>query len=114
MEYEQDGVGMIGGFADVGFGGLLAGAQIPQAAAYLASRELLNRLLVAALALLICAAVIGLFWSHRITRPIERLSQATREIGQGQFNISVRVKSRDEIARTSSPMVTSERRPSGS
>ncbi len=97
LEYDRDGEPMIGGYADVGYGGLLAGAEIPRSAAYLASRDLLNRLLLAALALLVIAAVTGLFWSRRITRPVERLSQATQEIGRGRFDIQVQIGSRDEI-----------------
>jgi two-component system, NtrC family, sensor kinase len=97
LEYERDGRPTIGGFARVEFGGLLALAEIPQSAAYLASRDLLSRLLVAALVLLVASALAGLFWSRRITRPMEHLSDATREIARGRFGIKVRVSSRDEI-----------------
>jgi signal transduction histidine kinase len=88
---------MIGGFAPVNFGGLVTAAQIPSSAAYLASRDLLNRLLAVALILLLVSALAGLFWSRRITRPVERLSGATRTIAQGRFDIKVNVDSRDEI-----------------
>jgi signal transduction histidine kinase len=97
LEYQDRGTEMIGGFARVGFGGLLAAAQVPESAAYLASRDLLNRLLLAALGLLVAAALAGLFWSHRITRPVEQLSAATREIARGKFDIQVQTASSDEI-----------------
>jgi signal transduction histidine kinase len=97
LEYTHGETEMIGGFADVDFGGLIAAAQIPKSAAYLASRDLLNRLLLAALGLLVVAALAGLVWSRRITRPVERLSRATGEIARGQFEIQVQVGSRDEI-----------------
>ena len=97
VEYLRDGTRTIGGFAPVNFGGLIAGAEIPKSAAYLASRDLLNRLLLAALTLLLASAIAGLFWSRRITRPVEHLSGATHEIGKGHFDIQVQVKSHDEI-----------------
>jgi len=97
LEYVEGGTEMIGGFASVGVGGLIAAAQIPKSAAYVASRALLNRLLVAALGLLLAAALTGVFWSRRFTRPVEQLSRATREVARGRFDIKVPVSSRDEI-----------------
>ncbi len=97
LEYVEGGTEMIGGFASVGVGGLVAAAQIPKSAAYVASRALLNRLLIAALGLLLAAALAGVFWSRRFTRPVEQLSRATREVARGRFNIQVPVSSRDEI-----------------
>ncbi len=97
LEYDQGGTGMIGGFASLDYGGLIAVAQIPKSAAYLASRDLLNRLLFAALVLLVATALAGLFWSRRFTRPVEQLSGATREIARGQFDVQVQVTSSDEI-----------------
>ena len=97
LEYPRDGVPTIGGFAPVGFGRLFAIAEIPKAAAYLASRNLLNHLLVVALVLLFASAIAGLVWARRITRPVETLSRATGELAAGRFDIQVQVKSRDEI-----------------
>ncbi|HYS78837.1 MAG TPA: ATP-binding protein [Candidatus Dormibacteraeota bacterium] len=97
LEYDQGGTGMIGGFASLELGGLIAVAQIPKTAAYLASRDLLNRLLFAALGLLVATALTGLFWSRRFTRPVEQLSGATREIASGKFDVQVQVTSSDEI-----------------
>jgi signal transduction histidine kinase len=97
IEYSDKGTPMIGAFAGVEVGGVTAAAQIPQAAARLASRTLLGRLLLIALGLLVLMAIVGRFWARRIVRPVERLSDATRKIGQGRFDIQVDVTSRDEI-----------------
>ncbi|HJV35243.1 sensor histidine kinase [Geomonas sp.] len=97
LEYQSRGKGMVGGFAKVPCGSLTAGVQIPKSAAYLTSRELITDLLVISLTLLGAAAILSLFWSHRITRPIEKLSEATRMVGQGRFEIEVEADSRDEI-----------------
>src|SRR5207245_1787194 len=47
--------------------------------------------------LLVGAALAGLFWSRRFTRPVERLSRATRQIARGKFDVQIKVTSRDEI-----------------
>lgn len=97
LEFDRYGEPMVGGFADVGLGGAVAIAQIPTAAAYLASRDLLNRLVVIALALLITAVLYSIVGSRRITRPIVTLCKAAGEIGKGRFDVQVPVESRDEI-----------------
>ena len=97
MEYEDGGKGMVGGFSRIALGGLTVGAQIPKSAAYLTSRELLRDLLALSLVLLAAAALLSLFWSRRLTRPIEQLSEATRMVGQGRFEIEVKAGTGDEI-----------------
>ncbi len=96
-EYSHEGVEMVGGFARVDFGGLLAGVQIPKAAAYLTARELLNNLIGVAFVLLAAAAVAGLLWSRLITRSVEGLSAATRVVAKGNFDIKLEHSSGDEI-----------------
>jgi predicted Zn finger-like uncharacterized protein len=97
LEYVQDGVEMVGGLAQTDFSSLLAGVQIPKAAAYITARELLNNLIFVSLALLLISAVIGLLGSRLITRPLDRLTNATKEVAKGKFDIQVESSSRDEI-----------------
>jgi len=97
MEYQNQGRGMVGGFSRVPCGNLTAGVQIPKSAAYLTSRELLADLLLLSLSLFGGAALLSLFWSRRLTRPIEDLSEATRMVGQGRFEIEVKAETGDEI-----------------
>lgn len=97
VEFDRGGTTMLGGFADVGFGGMRAAAVMPKSAAYLASRTLLGRLMGMTLLILLVVAVVGRLWSARITRPLETLSKATRTIAQGTFDVHVDVRSRDEI-----------------
>ena len=96
-EYSKNGQEMIGGFARVGVGKLVAGAQVPKAAAYFASRELLSNLIVVALVLLLAATLASVFWSRRITRSIVKLVDAARGIGKGRFDVHVEETSHDEI-----------------
>ena len=101
LEFTERGETFIAGFADVGLGGVIAAARIPKTAAYIASQDLLSKLANVALVLLALGAVLGLLWAALITRPLDRLTQATREIATGRFDVRVDVPSRDEIGELS-------------
>ncbi len=96
-EYETSGAAIVAGFSRTMTGGLTVGVQIKKSAAFLTSRALLLDLLVLSLVLLVGAAVLSQFWSHHLTRPIEKLSEATRMVGQGRFEVEVPASSGDEI-----------------
>ncbi len=96
-EYEQAGREFIGGFAPTQIGRLLAISQVPKSAAYLTARELVTNMLILSLILLAFSALLSLLWSRLITRPLEHLSNATQELGKGQFNVNIEATSRDEI-----------------
>jgi signal transduction histidine kinase len=98
LEYAQGDIQMIGGLARVGSSGLISGVEIPKSAAYLAARELLTYLIIVSLVLLIVSAILSMFGSRLITRPLERLYQATKVVAKGKFNIRLNASSRDEIA----------------
>lgn len=97
VEYREQGKDMIAGYADVGFAGVTAVAEIPRSAAYLPARDLVQRLVIVASALLMLAVLASVIWAHRLTRPVERLSDAAKRIGKGNFDVSVSYESRDEI-----------------
>ncbi len=98
LEYDiLNGESVVAGFARSQNGLLIAGAQVPKSAAYLTARELLDDLVWVSLALLVLAAIIGIFWAQALTRPIESLSKAVKVVGQGNFDIQLNVTSRDEI-----------------
>jgi signal transduction histidine kinase len=97
LEFTQDGTPMIGGYASPDFGGVTAGVQIRRSAAFVASRDILRRLTVVGLLLLLGAVVTGMVVSRTITRPVERLVQATERVGRGDFDVRMQVSSADEI-----------------
>lgn len=96
-EYIVNGVEMVGGFSRMEFSGLLAGVQIPKTAAYLTARELLHNLIYMSLALLIMAALVGIFGARGITRSLVKLSEATKVVAKGTFGVKVEGFSHDEI-----------------
>jgi len=106
LEYVDGEKGMVGGFAPVRGGGLTAVVQIPKTAAYLTSRQLLGDLLSLSLVLLAAAALLTMLWSRRVTRPIEELSEATRVVAQGNFEIQLVNQSGDEIGALASSFNT--------
>lgn len=97
VEYVREDIDYVGGFSRVSSGNLLVGVQIPKSAAYLTARNLLNNLIGVALLLIIAAAVVSSFWSRLITRPLERLSAASRLVGTGNFEIQLTARGNDEI-----------------
>lgn len=99
LEYTMGEEAVVAGYARTRakHGSLIAGVQVPKSAAYLTARELLGNLIWVALGLLILAALLGVVWAQRITRPIERLSEAAKAVGQGGFNVRLNVESRDEL-----------------
>ena len=96
-EFRQGEDTMIGGFAQMEFLGLRAGAELPSATAYLASKRLLTTLITVSLLLLAGIAVISIVWSSHLTRSLGLLARAAQDIGRGQFDVQVSVKSRDEL-----------------
>jgi signal transduction histidine kinase len=96
-ETERDGKPMISGIANVGVGGLRAGAEIPKSVAYFALRSLLLNLIFLSLGLLIVAAVVSLIWATQMTRSLSQLTRAAQAVGQGDFDVQVAVPSRDEM-----------------
>ena len=97
IEYEADTVKTIAGVAGADLGGVWAVARIPSSAAYMASRDLLNRFFYLSFVLLVLAALISVVGSLRITRPVERLVEATRRIARGEFDTAIDVRTHDEI-----------------
>ena len=62
--------------------------------------EDVRKFLQAATALaIVFAAILGTFFAHHITVPIESLTKATEQMARGDLNQRVRVRSKDEIGR---------------
>lgn len=94
---DPDGLDVSASFAGVGVGGLGVKARMLQAVTHFAPRDLVKTLVGVALTLLVLSAVAGVIESRRITRPVEGLSAAARDIGKGRFDVQVEVGSNDEM-----------------
>lgn len=93
----EDKTPQLGAYGKVGIGRLWVLTQIPKSEALRASRELVARSALFAVAILLAAFVVSIFFSRLITAPIRRLQQAAERIGTGHFDIDVEVGSNDEI-----------------
>jgi two-component system NtrC family sensor kinase len=87
----------LGSYSPVGFAHLGMIVQKPKRAAYLAARELTRKSLISALLIILIATGVSFVFSRRLTGPIKKLSAETRRIAQGNFNVKLDIKSRDEI-----------------
>lgn len=97
IESTRNGVVNLVGFGRSELGGLIIGTQIPKSAAYLTARALLSNLIGMAFIMLGVSAVLGMVVSRIVTRSIKHLTAATQIIGKGNFEVDVKIKSRDEI-----------------
>lgn len=59
--------------------------------------KLRNRILIISLAIAILATLIGLYISRSISRPLAKLRDAAAEIGKGNLNARIEIKSNDEV-----------------
>jgi signal transduction histidine kinase len=70
----------------------------PRSATYLTARALLVQLVFTGIALVAIVAVLAMFIARRLSGPIEHLSRAADAVGAGNFDVSVKADTRDEVA----------------
>jgi signal transduction histidine kinase len=102
LEFDENGVPMIGAIASFADGALFATIRIPSSVVYFTARELLSNLVIAALLLFALAAAASLVFARRLSKPLEHLADMAEKVGQGEFDVNVDVNSRDEIGTLSS------------
>ena len=101
IEYEASDGDYIAGIGKIVAGDLTVVTRISASAAYLTARQLLKDLVMVGMAIVILASLGGVVVSRRITRPLEHLSRAVGKIAKGNFDVSVRIESQDEIGQLS-------------
>ncbi len=88
----------LGAYKIVGFGGLGVVAEVAEEKAFEAARRVTYRSILVALAVLSLSFMAGYLYSGTITWPIKQLVEASHRIAQGDFNINLKPKSKDEVA----------------
>lgn len=71
--------------------------QYPKTEVFKPLTELRNRITLYSLLLLFFALLAVSFFAHRIIKPVKSLQIAAQQLGQGNFDISIPLKSKDEI-----------------
>lgn len=97
LEFIENDVPMIGAHAPLANGTLWATIKIPSSVVYLTARELLSNLVITALLLFALAAAASLIFARRLSKPLERLTDAAGKVGKGEFEVTVTSESSDEI-----------------
>ena len=101
VEYNSEDGQYIAGAGKIAVADLTIVTRISATAAYLTARQLLNDLVIVGLVIVILASLGGVVVSRRLTRPLERLSEAVRKVAKGNFDVSVDISSKDEIGQLS-------------
>jgi sigma-B regulation protein RsbU (phosphoserine phosphatase) len=97
LELFEGEKGVIAAYAKLGLGDLAIVAEIPRDKAFLASRKLVRRSVQFAALIVLFSLTTSAIFTKRLTTSIDRLFQATRKIGSGDFNVKVDARSNDEI-----------------
>jgi phosphoserine phosphatase RsbU/P len=96
-ELEVDGEAYLCNISETGFKNVFAVSQIRKAEAFLALRSLREQSLWLAVLILAAATVFSVFFASGLTTNIQKLRAAAEELGAGNLDIVLNVKSNDEI-----------------
>jgi two-component system NtrC family sensor kinase len=94
---DENGTAELGAFAKVRVGRLVVVTELPLAEALSAGHRLVRSSVLFAVAILLAAFVVSVFFSRALTAPIIRLREATETIARGRFDIRVDKNRPDEI-----------------
>jgi adenylate cyclase len=92
----------LGAYRLIGFGGLGVVAEVPEAKAFDAAQNVVKRASYVALVVLSLAFLLGYLYSDSISFPIKNLERACRAIAEGNFDVFIRTRNRDEVGDLSS------------
>jgi signal transduction histidine kinase len=96
--YRESNTDYLGSFFKLGLANLVVASKIQSDEAFSAAQVLFKKSLLYALIVITAAFLIALFLSHSLTTPIRRMVEATQRIASGDFDVSLPVKSGDELA----------------
>lgn len=83
--------------ADTHIGDLSIVSQVAESQAFYAIKQLLRYCLIVALGTLYVSFLISLFFSGRLTSNIKKLEKVATEVGKGNLDIQVDIRSNDEL-----------------
>ena len=88
---------LLGAFSRVGLGQLAVIAEVPREEALKATRELVRKSELFALAIVLVALLASIYFSRLLTAPLLRLQQAADAVGRGDFAVQVPATTGNEI-----------------
>lgn len=93
----SDGQTYLIGFADIKMGDLTVVSKFDKRKALEALDSLFRQSFAFVLGLIAATVLISVIASNRLTRTLRELFEATKKIAQGNFDVSIKVNSRDEV-----------------
>ncbi len=97
QEYKIGEQSILGAYSKIGFNNLAVISQIPRSIAFETGNALVRRSILIALFTFSSVFIVAYLFIQSIVNPILTLKRATREITEGNFNVSVHVNSTDEM-----------------
>jgi len=98
-EYTLNGVTYVAGYAPVEDTSWILAIEVPQDEVLSEINKMRNTFVAIGLVSIVVGFFITLFISGRIARPIRKITDAALEIAEGNFNIDLKVNSKDEVGR---------------
>lgn len=98
-EYTYNGVTKIAGYAPIENTPWIVIFGVEKSDILSGARFLQNTLIIISIIAVMIGALITYFVSSSIAKPIKKVTAAAQEIAQGQFDVTLSVKSKDEIGR---------------
>lgn len=93
----EDGDAVAAGYEKIANTNLYAVITTPRNEAFRAADELFKTLIVIGVGVLVAGLALSLIFTRLITKPLKDLKSVAAEIGAGNFEVPVAVKSRDEV-----------------
>lgn len=94
---DASGTSQLGAYSPVSWGSAIILTQTPRSEAFEGARRLATRSLVVAIAVLLVAIGLSIIVASTFTRPLAELSEATRRIALGEFDIEIEASRSDEL-----------------
>ncbi len=112
LEFEENGQKFIGSFVRPGFD-LIVMARTDWGRVMRATYTLAERFIYLGLMSIGAAVLFAVFFSKNMTSPIYRLYQATRQVADGNFNVDLSSRAKDELGALSRSFVTMSKKITG-
>ncbi len=96
-EYSYDGVDLVAGFAPVEGSPWIVVMEMEEQEAMQGVRFLEKILIAVCVVAIAAGVVITYIVSSKVAKPVKKVTQAARQIAEGNFDVQLSVKSRDEV-----------------
>ncbi|MGI6403525.1 MAG: methyl-accepting chemotaxis protein [Oscillospiraceae bacterium] len=97
--YSWGGAGKLVGYAPIEGTAWILALTVENSEVLAQVNALINTLIALCVIVMVVAAVISFLVSVGIARPIQKVTQAAQQIADGNFNVELKVKSKDEVGR---------------